>query len=120
MSYVFFTGGREGPTVWSPTSRVGALYIGMINVAAQVFTTPTGVRAIADDLHEIDPDRFEIFVRKLLEIYMHSSHPELLLLMHGVLPPSTVLLERCGVPLLARNDKEKALIEEGEALSLVW
>ncbi|BEL07645.1 hypothetical protein Q0Z83_058360 [Actinoplanes sichuanensis] len=120
MTYVFLADGPERRTVWSPVSRAGALYVGMINVVADVYAAPTGMTARADDLHVIDPDRFEAFVRHVLSAYTSTTHGEILALLDGVLPPSTVLLERCGRPLAPRNDGERAVVERGRALNMVW
>jgi hypothetical protein len=119
VTYVFYVDEGDEPTVWYPVSHAGALYVGMINVVAEVYQVPTGLRAVADDTHAIDPGQFEVFVRRAMSLFTSTNNGEITLLLEGVLPPSTVLLERCGRPLTPQNDDELAIVERGRALQML-
>ncbi|MEV4348653.1 DUF6086 family protein [Actinoplanes sp. NPDC049596] len=120
MTYVFFVDDAEGRTVWSPVSTAGALFTGMVKVVADVDDVPTGLTARADDLHAIDPERFEAFVRRGLSAYASTNHGKIRLALEGVLPTATVLLERCGRPLSPQHDEERTIMQRGQTLGMVW
>ncbi|WP_280393964.1 DUF6086 family protein [Nocardia brasiliensis] len=93
MSCVFEIGDE---TVWSPSLRVGDLYVRMLQEVASVLGLPAGLRALASDMWSIDIEVFGELVNLIHETYFASSNPVLKALVGGVLAPSLVILERGG------------------------
>ncbi|GAA4897022.1 hypothetical protein LX16_1270 [Stackebrandtia albiflava] len=93
MSYVFDVAGE---TVWSPASRVGALFVALSGVFAEYAGTPAGLHAEARDWYEIEPDVFARHVAALLD-GPGRNHPVYGLLAEGYLVTCVALATRAGV-----------------------
>ncbi|WP_406628860.1 DUF6086 family protein [Amycolatopsis sp. WGS_07] len=96
MSYVFDAGGE---TVWSPSLRMGKLFVSMAETLASNFDLDlpsAGFTAMASDYYYLDPPRLAAFVRTLLGSSV-ASHPVYWQLARGFLAICLVLLEECGV-----------------------
>jgi hypothetical protein len=115
VSYVFDVG---GDTVWSPALRVGDLYVRFLRELAETLEVPTGLKAMASDMYEIDIDLYENLVQRLFEFCFSTDHPVLRGLVESVLAPSVVVLERGGRPLRPRSVVEEEFIERARGLSM--
>ncbi|WHM36532.1 DUF6086 family protein [Streptomyces sp. BPTC-684] len=115
MSYIFDV--RE-TTVWSPANQVGKLYVGMLNAAADVLRLPSGLGDDLGDMYEIDPARFGSLVHEMLSTRAASDHQYLWMLLDGILPISIAMLERGGVPVVARGEMEEKYLAMVHAMKL--
>jgi hypothetical protein len=95
MSYIFEAGDT---TVWSPSLRVGSVYVAVADGLGAAMGTPTGLSRLADDYIVIDTAAFAAFVAALLA-EPAAEHPVFALLTEGFLATSAVLLERAGRPV---------------------
>ncbi|MFI6997666.1 DUF6086 family protein [Nocardia sp. NPDC050175] len=113
MSYVFDV---DGKTVWSPSLRVGELYVRMLRDVGAVLGAPTGLNALSADMWDIDIDAFEELIKIMYETYFASGHQAFKALIGGVLAPSIVILERGGKEIRPDTDEEREFY--GRALGL--
>ncbi|WP_433385071.1 DUF6086 family protein [Micromonospora sp. KLBMP9576] len=109
MTYTFMLG-KE--LVWSPANTVGALYIGMAHVVADVLKVPIGLTDVFGDTFDIDPVVFPEFVRAGLTQYAASHHPDLRLLVGSVLAVSIQLLNQMDATVETSTDAERAALDE--------
>ncbi|MEU4244406.1 DUF6086 family protein [Actinoplanes sp. NPDC026619] len=116
MSYSFKSG---GVIVWDPALRVGRLFLGQAQTAAELLAVPSGLTNRIDGTCDIDPAAFAAFVAALQEWRLKSSHPVLIPLVHGVLTVSLALLAKIGRDLPAGSGEaweslraEAALLEK--------
>ena len=114
MSYIFDVG---EDTVWSPSLRVGKLYVTAIESVAKGLRRPTGLVAISEDMYQIDPTIFEAFVKDFLADFLSTNHKVYRELVRGVLLPSLVLLERAGISLEPMGDEQKTLVLHAQDLA---
>lgn len=115
MGYVFEI---DHETVWSPSLRVGDLYVRMLQDVGAVLGVPTGLSAIASDLWVIDIDIFEALVKLMYEAYFGSGHQVFKGLIGGVLAPSVVILERGGKNISPVTDQECEFLDGAFRLSM--
>ncbi|MEU4838719.1 DUF6086 family protein [Nocardia testacea] len=115
MSYIFDI---DDVTVWSPSLRVGKLYVSMAQDVAVVLDMPTGMTAMASDYWEMELPEFEPFVRAMYEACFSSEHPVFKALIGAVLSPSIVLLERGGKSIIPGSDEERDFIDRAHELSM--
>ncbi|WP_433577958.1 DUF6086 family protein [Nocardia brasiliensis] len=115
MSYVFEIGDE---TVWSPSLRVGDLYVRMLREVASVLGMPAGLSAVASDMWNIDIEVFGELVNLMHETYFTSSHHVLKALIGGVLAPSLVILERGGLGIPPRTEEEREFHDRARRLSM--
>ncbi|GAA0374713.1 DUF6086 family protein [Streptomyces blastmyceticus] len=115
MSYMFELGDE---TIWSPTNRVGQLYIGMLRATADVLEQPTGLDAVSEDLYDIDLSAFSSLVRRMLSVRTESVHPYMWRLLDGVLPICVAMVERAGGTVIATTEEEAAYLAEVHAMDL--
>ncbi|EME97306.1 hypothetical protein J7W19_09550 [Streptomyces mobaraensis NBRC 13819 = DSM 40847] len=115
MSYLFDVGDE---TVWMPDLRLGALYAGMAETVGTALECPTGLIAIPGELYQIDVPAFEDFVRTVLA-YREQRQDDLVdRLLDGVLPISVLMLERCGVSVEGRTERERRYLAEVSGMHL--
>lgn len=98
MSYIFAVGDE---VVWSPSLRVGRLFVNMAVTLADNFDlniSDAGLSAMAVDYYYVDPPRLAVFVRTMLDgsVMTHHVYRELA---RGFLGVCLVLLERSGIPV---------------------
>lgn len=115
MSYVFLVG---EDMVWSPTRRVGELYVGMLAVAADVLKQPTGLGPDLGEMYEIDMIAFEAFLKELLAFRAESYHQYLWMLVDGVLPISIAMFERGGGVITGETDRQNEYLAEVHRMDL--
>ncbi|MFI1307830.1 DUF6086 family protein [Streptomyces sioyaensis] len=111
MSYYFEAAGH---TLWDPSLRMGRWYLSFAESAADLVQRPTGLTPADDDTCAVDVPVFRQFVEALLECYASTRHPVQHGLMRGVLLASLVMLERGGVKLSPKSEREASLLEEVE------
>ncbi|PXX66618.1 hypothetical protein DFR70_103367 [Nocardia tenerifensis] len=115
MSYVFDV---NGETVWSPSLRVGDLYVRMAREVGSVLGVTTGLNPLALDMWDVDINTFEGFVRLMHETYFTSGHPVLKGLLEGVLAPSIVILERGGGEIILGTTEEREFRDRALAMPM--
>ncbi|WP_107654152.1 DUF6086 family protein [Nocardia suismassiliense] len=115
MSYIFDIGDE---TVWSPSLRVGDLYVRMLHDVASVLGVPAGLNAVSSDMWDIDIEAFEKLVKLMYETYFSSGHQVFKILLEGVLAPSIVLLERGGKKIRPDTDQERDFRDKALMLSM--
>ncbi|SUA31522.1 Uncharacterised protein [Mycolicibacterium fortuitum] len=115
MSFIFEVG---DDTVWSPALRVGELYVRFVTQVGDLLGVPTGLSAMASDYYEIDPDAFEVLVKKIFEETFRSTHQIGRAMLESVLAPSVVILERIGRPLSADTPEELEFLDGARTLSM--
>jgi len=93
VSFVFDV---HDETVWSPSSRVGRLYVDTAETLSRFGAVPSGLVAIASDMYELDPITFPSFVRTLLD-EQSIAHPIYTVLIEGFVLTSGVMMERGGI-----------------------
>ena len=111
MSYIFDVG---EDTVWSPSLRIGRLYVALTNCVAGEGGGGTGLDAIADDMYQIDLPAFEAVVKAAYDDFFSTDHPIHRELLRGWLAVSVVLLERAGTPIEARTEEQKSFLLEAQ------
>jgi hypothetical protein len=89
MSYVF---DHDDEVIWSPSLRVGQLYVGLAQEMSGFLGLPHGLKAMANDYYELDSERFRDFVAAVVREF--SGHPVSGALVHGFCATSFVLLAR--------------------------
>ncbi|MBU3060683.1 hypothetical protein KO481_03995 [Nocardia sp. NEAU-G5] len=115
MSYVFDVG---DVTVWSPSLRVGNLYVRIVSGISEVLEIPTGLHPLASDFYDIDIDVFEHFVRAMFDLYVSASHDILKSMIEGVMLPSLVMLDRAGRGIIPTTTAEAAILSKASELSM--
>ncbi|QBS42928.1 DUF6086 family protein [Nocardia sp. CS682] len=115
MSYVFDI---DGETVWSPSLRVGDLYVRMLEDVGIVLGVPTGLNPVSSDMWDVDIDAFEKLVKLMFETYISTGHQVFKILVEGVLAPSIVLLERGGKEIFADTDEQREFCDRALRLSM--
>jgi hypothetical protein len=115
MSYVFDV---DDVTVWSPSLRVGKLYVQIMSGISEVLVLPTGLNPLASDFYDIDLDVFECFVRAIFDLYVSASHDILKGMIEGVLLPSLVMLDRAGRGITPRSNAEAEILSRAGGLSM--
>lgn len=112
MSYSFDV---ETLTVWSPALRVGEIYVAYVRGLEAAYGKSSGISSIAEDMAEIEPKTFLVFVQDIASVLASSSHAILELELRAVVIPAVVMLERAGlkVTLSGRDD----LINEAHSFS---
>ncbi|MCU1646870.1 MAG: hypothetical protein JWN03_7145 [Nocardia sp.] len=115
MSYVFEVGDE---TVWSPSLKVGDIYVRILKSVAEVLDRPAGLTGIASDMYEIDIDAFENLVKSMYETYFASTNTILKSMIGGVLAPSLVILERAGRKVSADSEEERHFLDWAHGLSM--
>ncbi|CCB74094.1 MULTISPECIES: DUF6086 family protein [Streptomycetaceae] len=108
MSYYFEVGDE---TVWNPASRVGELYVGMLEAAAAVLKVPSGLTPGADESY-IDMPVFEVLVQKMLAYRIEVGHPAMSIMLDGILPLSIMLVEKGGGTLAVTTEQERRYLTE--------
>ncbi|MFJ3790974.1 DUF6086 family protein [Kitasatospora sp. NPDC090091] len=111
MSYYFEV---SGETAWNPSLRIGKWYLSFAETAAELIQRPTGLTPSDDDTCAVNMQMFRQFVEGLLECYASTRHPVQHGLMRGVLLTSLVILERGGVAIAPKSEREASLLEEVE------
>lgn len=99
MSYVFEA---DDTTVWSPSLRIGTMFVAIADGLGGMVERPTGLTAMASDYIVIDPAEFGAFVRALIEDPA-AQHPVFTQLTQGFLAISAVLLERASRPVASER-----------------
>lgn len=115
MSFIFDVGDE---TVWSPALRVGELYVRFIEQVGDLLGVPTGLSAMAADYYYIDPDVFEVLVKKIFEANFRSTHRIGRAMLESILAPSVVILDRIERPLSADTPEGLAFLEKARTLSM--
>lgn len=115
MSYVFDV---DDVTVWSPSLRVGDLYVRIVSGISEVVGAPTGLHPLASDFYDIDIDAFESFVRSIFDLYVSASHDILKGMIEGVLLPSLVMLDRAGRGIVPKTNAEAEILSKAGELSM--
>ncbi|MEU8804444.1 DUF6086 family protein [Spirillospora sp. NPDC048819] len=106
MGYIFDI---DDETVWSPSLRAGALYVGLAEAMARSMKRPTGLKAVAEDMYDIDLPTFNEFTGALLEEYFSSNHAVIREMLRGVLLASLVMLQRGGVRSVPENKEQESI-----------
>jgi hypothetical protein len=114
MSYYFEV---SGETVWDPSLRIGEWYLAFAATAAGLVQRPTGLTPSNDDTCDVNIQVFRRFVEGLLECYASTRHPIQHSLMRAVLLSSLVMLERGGVVIAPKSEREASLLAEVEAFA---
>ena len=109
MSYIFDVG---EDTIWSPSLRVGRLYVALADCMAAEDGQNTGLDAVADDMYQIDPPVFEDFVRTVYEDFFSTDHRIYRELLRGWLSVSLVLMERAGVRIEPETEEQKSFLSD--------
>ncbi|MEU3430488.1 DUF6086 family protein [Streptomyces gardneri] len=114
MSYYFEVAGE---TVWDPSLRIGKWYLSFAETAGKLVQRPTGLTPSDDDTCAVNVQVFRQFVESLLECYASTRHPVQHGLMRGVLLTSLVMLERGGVVISSKSEREAAILREMETFA---
>ncbi|WP_396912918.1 DUF6086 family protein [Mycolicibacterium sp.] len=115
MSFIFDV---ADDTVWSPALRVGDLYVRFITQIADMLSLNSGLTAMASDYYYIDPDVFEVLVKKIFEENFHSTHQIGRAMLESVLAPSIVILDRIDRPLSGSTHEQQAFLAKARTLSM--
>lgn len=115
MSYIFDIG---DVTVWSPSLRVGKLYVRMAQDVAHVLETTTGITAMASDFSEIEIEQFNSFIHVMRERCVSGEYSVFEVLIGAVLAPSIIMLERGGRSIVPRSDEERKFFGRAHELSM--
>jgi hypothetical protein len=115
MSYIF---DHEDETLWSPTLRVGELYVGFLKCIADLLGRPTGLIANAADMYYLDIEQFEALTRNMIEEYSRSSYQLYRQQLGSVLVVSIVMLERAGYSLAGLIGDDPSLLQAVRLVSL--
>ncbi|MEV5704477.1 DUF6086 family protein [Actinoallomurus sp. NPDC052274] len=109
MSCLFRVGEE---TVWAPSAEAGRLYVGMTKCLAAGGGRATGVRTVAEDVFEIDPQPFDALVEVAYKEYFASTNQVYRSQLHGWLLTSLVLLARAGVTVTPSTEEEREFVED--------
>jgi len=115
MSYIFEV---DDEWVWSPAHRVGELYVGMVEAAAAVLKSPTGLTTDSGDLYEIDVPVFGALAAGMLALRASTGHIYLAMMLDGILPVSVAMLYRAGGTLAPATSAECDLLAAIRAMDL--
>lgn len=115
MSFIFDVG---DDTVWSPALQVGELYVRFVAQVADLVGVPTGLSEMASDYYYVDPDVFEVLVKKIFEKNFRGTHRIGRAMLESILAPSVVILDRIDRPLSADTPEELAFLEKARTLSM--
>jgi len=115
MSYAFEVGDQ---TVWSPSLRVGDLFVRMHSDTCSVLGTATGLTAIASDMYEIDIEVFERATLAVFNEYSSSQNATFKAMLGATLGPAVNILNYCQRPLTPRSNEESAFISWANGLSM--
>ncbi|MCP2317378.1 hypothetical protein APR12_002724 [Nocardia amikacinitolerans] len=115
MSYAFEVGDR---TVWSPSLRVGDLFVRMYTDTCSVLGTSTGLTAIASDMYEIDIEVFERATSVVFNEYSSSQNATFKAMLGATLGPAVNILNYCQRPLIPKSSEESAFISWANSLSM--
>jgi hypothetical protein len=99
-------------------SAGGDLYMTIMSGLAELLSSPTGFRAIAADMYDIDIRMFEQLVAAVLDVYVSSTHDIFRGMIKGVLLPSVVVLERAGRSIVPKSAAEADILVEASGLSM--
>jgi Family of unknown function (DUF6086) len=99
-------------TVWTPAAEAGRLYVGMTKCLAAGAGRPSGMRTLAEDVFEIDPEPFGAFVEVVHKEYFNSTNRVYRSQLHGWLLTSLVLLARAGIAVTPSTDEEREFVED--------
>ncbi|MBV8437896.1 MAG: hypothetical protein JOY95_10325 [Silvibacterium sp.] len=89
MGIVVFSEGRE---VWSPSLKVGALFMAQISALEKAFDVKSGIISpLADEL-EIDASTFVAFVQKVMDSLTQTNNRSLIVLSAGCLQVAIALI----------------------------
>lgn len=105
MGYIFDI---DDETVWSPSLRVGQLYVDLAEAAARTLELPTGLEAVAEDMYDINASVFSDFTRALVKEFFSSRHVVAQEMLRGVLLASLVMLQRGGVEISPDGEEQKS------------
>ncbi|MFC6009460.1 DUF6086 family protein [Nocardia lasii] len=115
MSYVFDV---DDETVWSPSLRVGELFVRMHTDICSVLGVATGLTAIANDMYEIDIDVFERTTLTVFEEYSSSGNGAFRAMLGATLGPSLNILNYCRRPVAPRSSEEKDFMSWAAGLGM--
>jgi hypothetical protein len=95
VSFIFEIG---DDTVWSPSLRIGQIYVGYIRALEEVLDLSAGFQENASDMIRIDGSVLRAFVRQVAEkTQSGKNHPLLADQLRVVLEPAIVMLQRAGL-----------------------
>ncbi|MGI5207881.1 DUF6086 family protein [Spirillospora sp. CA-108201] len=106
MGYIFDI---DDETVWSPSLRVGQLYVNLAEAAAHTLELPTGLEAVAEDMCDINASVFSDFTRALVKEFFSSHHAVAQEMLRGVLFASLIMLQRGGIEITPHGEEQKSL-----------
>ena len=107
MSYVYDV---DDETVWSPSLRVGDLFVRMHTDVCAVLTVPTGLTAIASDMYEIEIAVFETSTHAVFDAYFSSQNQVFKVMLGATLGPAVNILSYCNRPLAPKTNEESQFI----------
>lgn len=105
MGYIFDI---DDETVWSPSLRVGQLYVNLVEAIARTLELPTGLVAVAEDMYDINTSVFSDFTRALVKDFFSAHHVVVQEMLRGVLLASLIMLQRGGVEITPDSDEQKS------------
>lgn len=105
-------------TVWSPSLRVGDLFVRMYADTCSVLGTATGLTAIAGDMYEIDIEIFERATMVAFDEYSSSRNAAFKAMLGATLGPAVNILDYCQRPLVPRSDEERSFISWANGLGM--
>ncbi|WP_149261559.1 DUF6086 family protein [Actinomadura sp. K4S16] len=105
MGYIFDV---DDETVWSPSLRVGQLYVNLAEAIARTLEISTGLEAVAEDMYDIDTSVFGDFTRALVQDFFSTRHVVAQEMLRGVLLASLVMLQRGGVEITPEGEEQKS------------
>ncbi len=115
MSYVFDVDDR---TVWSPSLRVGDLFVRIHTDICSVLNLTTGITAVASDMYEIDIDMFEETTLIVFNEYFSSQNAAFKAMLGATLGPAVNILNYCGRPPTPRSNDEQAFISWAASIGM--
>lgn len=115
MTYTYII---NDDTVWGPANTVGRLYAGMLEAAAQVLGSQTGLGEDIGGMFEVDAGKFSACTQELLSLRAVSSHQYLWMLLDSVLPISIAMLNRAGIPASGQTQPEREYLATVNAMNL--
>jgi hypothetical protein len=105
VSYIFDI---DDETVWSPSLRVGQLYVNLAEAVARTLGLPTGLEAVAEDMYDINTSDFSDFTRAIVRNFFSTQHAIAREMLRGVLLASLVMLQRGGVEITPDGEEHEA------------
>ncbi|WP_159106876.1 DUF6086 family protein [Streptomyces rishiriensis] len=111
MSYIF-TVSETDEDVWEPALAIGQLFMGGVNaLSSLIMEMPSGLHDVSGDWVKIDADLYGAFVNAVLKERGVVTHPELVMLMDGLLPLMVMLADKVGVEITAATLPERVCLE---------